>query len=142
MCTESKSWQTYNKKEKNMKRNMYITDEEREKCRKVADAFAELEKEDMDIIVADAGRYGFVRLLYYDELYGFGKAVCYTDSTMLFNDLWEDWLNEQLFKIALKNPPLMDLEYEDIFTALPEEKQKELMGRRYYFAQKSGIVNA
>lgn len=120
---------------------MYITDEEREKCRRVADAFAELENEDLDIIVTDAYKYGFVRLSYYDECYGFGKAVCYTDSTALFHALWQDWLNAQLFKIALDDMPLMDLDYADIFKALPEEKQDELMRRRQYFAQKSGITD-
>lgn len=125
-----------------MNQTMYITDQEQEKCRRVADAFAELENEDLDIIVADAGRYGFVRLLHYDEFTGFDKVVCYTDSAALFNDLWQDWLNAQLFKIALEDIPLMDLDYEDIFKALPEEKQKELMCKRHYFKQKSGITNA
>lgn len=125
-----------------MKNKRYITDEEHRKCRKVADAFADLENEDLDIVVADAGRYGFVRLLYYDECDGFDRAVCYTDSTALFNDLWKDWLNGQLFQIALENPPLMDLDYEDIFRSLPKEKQEELMSRRHYYAQKSGITNA
>ena len=37
----------------------YITDDEREKCRTVADAFAEL-YEIENILVVDAGRYGFV----------------------------------------------------------------------------------
>lgn len=130
------------KKETIMKNKRYITDEEHKKCRKVADAFADLENEDIDIVVADAGRYGFVRLLYYDEYYGFDKAVCYTDSTALFNDLWKDWLNGQLFQIALENPSLMDLDYEDIFRSLPEEKQEKLMSMRQYYAQKSGITNA
>lgn len=125
-----------------MKQKIYITDEERKKCRKVADAFAELENEDIDIVVADAGRYGFVRLLYYDEAYGFDKAVCYTESTVLFDALWKDWLNGQLFQIALENRPLMDLEYEDIFRSLPKTKQEELMSKRHYFAQRSGISNA
>ncbi|MDE6221390.1 MAG: hypothetical protein K2G51_13365 [Lachnospiraceae bacterium] len=125
-----------------MNNQKYITDEEHMKCRKVADAFVELDNEDIDIVVADAGRYGFVRLLYYDESYGFDKAVCYTDSTTLFNDLWKDWLHEQLFQIALENPPLMDLDYEEIFQTLPEEKQKELLNKRHDFAQKSGITNA
>lgn len=125
-----------------MERKMFITEEEREKCRRVVDAFGEIDNEDLDIVVADAGRYGYVRLLYYDEAYGFDRAVCYTDSTALFNDLWTDWLNGQLFQIALKNPPLMDLEYEDIFRTLSEEQQRELMDRRHYFAQKSGIFNA
>ena len=124
-----------------MKYVKYITDEEHEKCCKVADAFAEFENEEIDILVADAGKYGFVRLVYYNPHYGFDKIFCYTDSAALFNDLWEDWLNEQLFQIALKYHPLMDLDYEDIFKALPIEKQMELMSKRHYFAVKSGIVS-
>ena len=42
-------------------KEIYITDSEREKCRKVADAFAEL-YEIENILVVDAGRYGFVKL--------------------------------------------------------------------------------
>ena len=39
-----------------MEKKIYITEEERKKCQKVADAFAELE--DVDVVVVDAGRYG------------------------------------------------------------------------------------
>lgn len=40
-----------------MKKDTYISKEEQEKCRKVAEAFKELyEREDM--IVLDAGKYG------------------------------------------------------------------------------------
>lgn len=56
-----------------------------------------------------------------------------------FNDLWTNWLDAQLFKIAVEDVPLMDLEYEDIFKALPKEKQQELMRRRQEFAEQSGI---
>ena len=95
--------------------------------------------EDIDIMVADAGRYGYVRLMYYNEIYGFDEAYCYTESLALFNDLWTDWLNAQLFKIALEDEPLMDLDYEDIFKALPIERQQALMRRRQEFAEQSGI---
>lgn len=44
----------------------YITDDEREKCRKVSNAFAEL-YEIENILVVDAGRYGFVKLQYLDR---------------------------------------------------------------------------
>ena len=55
-----------------MEKKVYITEEEREKCRKVIDAFAEpYEMEDEDILLADAGRYGFVKLQCYTPLYGF-----------------------------------------------------------------------
>ena len=49
-------------------KEIYITDSEREKCRKVADAFAEL-YEIEHILVVDAGRYGFVKLQYYRNLF-------------------------------------------------------------------------
>lgn len=37
----------------------YITEEQRARCRKIADAFAEL-YDLTDVVVADAGRFGFV----------------------------------------------------------------------------------
>ena len=48
----------------------YITEEQRAKCRKVADAFVEL-YELTDVMVADAGRFGFVRLQWFSEGEGF-----------------------------------------------------------------------
>ena len=45
---------------------IYITEEEREKRRRVIDAFVELnEIEDEDILMVDAGSYGFVKLQCY-----------------------------------------------------------------------------
>lgn len=142
-CTDTKFIQKINRKRnQTMEYTPHFTDLEREKCRKVADAFAELENEETSIITADAGRYGYVKLSHYDECSGFNKSVCFRDSNALFNALWQDWLNNQLFQIALETPSLMDLEYEDIFKSLPETKQQELMSRRRYFAKKSGIINA
>ena len=66
----------------------YITDDEREKCRKVADAFAEL-YEIENILVVDAGRYGFVKLQYYRPPQGFEDAITFTDSRSMFENLWE-----------------------------------------------------
>ena len=43
----------------------YITEEQREKCRKVADAFTEL-YELADVMVADAGRFGFICLQWFN----------------------------------------------------------------------------
>ena len=42
----------------------YITEEQRARCRTVADAFAEL-YDLTDVVVADAGRFGFVRLQFF-----------------------------------------------------------------------------
>lgn len=115
----------------------YITDEESVNCRKVADAFMELcEKE--DIVVLDAGKYGFVELQYYEPPKGFSSIMTYTDSCSLFDGLWEEWLEIQLLDWTA-GTPMADMENEDIFKCLPEEKQKELIEKRLSFAKRAGI---
>lgn len=119
-----------------MEKKMYITEEERGKCRKVADAFAELE--DADVIVLDAGRYGFVKLQYYTPPAGFENDVTFTDSRELFEDLWEEWLHTQLIMLA-KETDMNDIAYADVFDRLPEQKKNELMGRKQHFADMAGM---
>ncbi|EOS73790.1 hypothetical protein C817_04907 [Dorea sp. 5-2] len=63
-----------------MEKKIYITEEERAKCQKVADAFAELYEME-NIVVLDVGKYGFV------------DAITFTDSVALFEELWGEWLN-------------------------------------------------
>lgn len=74
-----------------MERKIYITEEEREKYRKVADAFVELEDE--DIVVVDVGRYGFVKLQYYTPPTGFENDFTFTYSKEMFENLWKEWLH-------------------------------------------------
>ena len=119
-----------------MEKKIYITEEERKKCRKVADAFAELE--DVDVVVVDAGRYGFVKLQYYTPPTGFENDFTFTDSGALFDDLWEEWLHTQLIILA-REMKIENIDYDDIFRQLPEEKQNELMGRKQHFAGIAGI---
>lgn len=52
----------------------YITDIERERCKKVAAAYAELYELE-SILVLDVGRYGFVKLQYYTPEYGFNDVI-------------------------------------------------------------------
>ena len=115
----------------------YITDGEREKCRKVADAFAEL-YEIENILVVDAGRYGFVKLQYYRPPQGFEDAITFTDSRSMFENLWEEWLDTQLFLLA-KGTPMAGMGYNEIFRCLQKEKQEELMNRKAGFAKTAGI---
>ena len=61
----------------------YITEEQRAGCRKVADAFAEL-YELTDVVVADAGRFGFVRLQWFSEGEGFDSAGGNTGKKEIF----------------------------------------------------------
>ena len=122
-----------------MEKKKYISEDEREKCLKVIDAFAELyETTNDDIVVLDGGRYGFIKLQYYKFPNGFNTSMTFTDSVSLFDDLWEDWLNMQLFELV-KGTPLIELDYEDIFKCMPVEKQETLMEKRGYFAEKAGL---
>ncbi len=120
-----------------MEKKIYITEEERAKCQRVADAFAELY--DMaDIVVADVGRYGFVVLKYYIPPHGFEDAITFTDSVALFEGLWEEWLNTKLYLLA-KGTPMLEKGYKGIFESLLKEKQSELIVRKANFAKVAGI---
>ena len=78
----------------------YITEEQRAKCRKVADAFAEL-YELTDVMVADAGRFGFVRLQWFSEGEGFDSAMAFSDSEELFEELWRIWYEHEVLTPVL-----------------------------------------
>ena len=109
----------------------YITDEEVINCQKVADAFAEL-YESEDLLVLNAGKYGFVKLQYF--------ACVFADSRSLFDDLWHEWMDTQLLSLA-KGTPMEEMDFKDIFKCLSKEKQKEFSEKRRYFAEKTGIEN-
>ena len=120
-----------------MKKQVYITEEERVKCQKVVDAFAEL-YEIENIVVLDAGRYGFIELKYYKPPHGLEDAKTFTDSRALFEELWEEWLNTKLYLIA-KGTSLLEKGYKGVFESLPEEKQSELIVRKAVFAKTAEI---
>ena len=114
-------------------KEIYITDSVREKCRKVAELY-EIE----NILVVNAGRYGFVKLQYYRPPQGFEDAITITDSRSMFENLWEEWLDTQLFLLA-KGTPMAGMGYSEIFECLPKEKQKELIDKKAEFVRVAGI---
>ena len=126
-----------NKSAERSEKRIFIMDEEREKCQRIADAFSDLE--DIGILVLNAGKYGFIKLLYYRFPDGFDNAIAYTDSRILFNDLWEDWICSKLHEIGVHTSTIA-LGYEEIFHSLSKEEQNALMDKRYYFAEKAGIT--
>ncbi|MBD5531581.1 MAG: hypothetical protein HDQ98_05160 [Lachnospiraceae bacterium] len=136
MIRLEKEWQEH-KEQKSEHKQVYISDIEREKCRKVVNAFAE-ELDDVEVMVVEAGRFGFIKLIYYKFPYGFDDAISYTNSLDLFLDLWNEWLEAQLFRLT-KNTPMAELNYEDMFKCLSKDKQVELMAKREYFAEKAEI---
>ena len=120
-----------------MEKQVYITEGERAKCKKVAEAFTEL-YEMADIVVVDVGRYGFVMLKYYMPPHGFEEDATFTDSKALFEGLWQEWLDMKLYFMA-KGTPLMEKGYKGIFESLSAEKQSAFIGRKADFVLKAGI---
>ena len=120
-----------------MEKQVYITEEERAKCKKVAEAFTEL-YEMADIVVVDVSRYGFVMLEYYKPPHGFEDAITFTDGVALFEGLWEEWLNTKLYLMA-KDTPLLEKGYKGVFESLSEEKQPELIVKKAGFAKAAEI---
>ena len=121
------------------KKQTYITDEEREKCQKVVDAFAEL-FENEDLTVVNAGKYGFIKLQYYRTHLGFDNAFAFNDIRSLFNDLWTEWLDTQLLGIEI-DTPMEEMDYGDKLKYLPQEKQQELLDMRKRLAEKAGVMD-
>ena len=120
-----------------MEKKIYISDDERKKCKKVAEAFAEL-YEIENILVMDAGRYGYVKLQYYRLPSGFEDVITFTDSRSMFENLWQEWFDTQLYLLA-KDTPMSVMSYEDIFKSLSKEKQKDLTDRKADFAKLAEI---
>ena len=109
----------------------YIMEEQREKCRKVASAFSEL-YELADVMVADAGRFGFVRLQWFNEGEGFDSAVVFLDSAELFEELWRIWYEHEVLTPVL-GTPLAELDYDEIFQTLSKDRQEEITKKKDYF---------
>ena len=120
-----------------MDKQIYITEEEREKCQKVVDAFAELYEME-NIVVIDAGRYGFVKLKYYKPPHGFEEDATFTNSRALFEELWREWRNTKLYLLA-KDTPLLEKGYKGIFENLTGEEQAAITERKAIFAEQAGI---
>ena len=109
----------------------YITEEQRAKCRKVADAFAEL-YELTDVMVTDAGRFGFVRLQWFSEGEGFDSAMAFSDCLELFEELWRIWYEHEVLTPVL-GTPLAELDYDEIFRSLSKDRQEEILEKKRYF---------
>ena len=109
----------------------FITEKQRAKCRKVADAFTEL-YELTDVMVADAGRFGFVRLQWFSEDEGFDSAMAFSDSEELFEELWRIWYEHEVLTPVL-GTPLAELDYDEIFQTLSKDRQEEILEKKRYF---------
>lgn len=114
----------------------YISEEEHGKCRKVAEAFREAFAEE-DLVVLDAGRFGFVKLQYYKPPWGFDDVATFLDAATLFDALWEEWMDSQLLDYA-RGTPMEDMDYDEIFRCMPKEMQDSYVLKKQEFMEAAG----
>lgn len=112
----------------------YISDREQKKCNIISEIFSGL-CNSLDIVIMNTGKYGFVKMQYDEEEHEFINISTFMNGDELFEALWKDWLNEQIFTYALK-PPYEFMDYEEIFEHQPKKRQIQLMAKRFYFKEK------
>ncbi len=121
-----------------MNQEVYITDKERIKCKKVGAAFAELCR-DEDIIILDAGRYGFVLLRDYNRCTKRFEGIdTFVDSKQMFERLWDEWYLFKLVHLS-EGTQLEGMDYDKLFIRLPRETQEVIMGMKSFFAGRAGV---
>ena len=70
--------------------------------------------------------------------HGFEEDTIITDSTVLFNAFWQEWIHATLYLIT-KEMQLDDILYKEVFNRLPKGKQSAIIGRKADFRQKAGM---
>lgn len=118
-----------------MKEFIRISEDERERCQKVANAFAELYEMYEGMIVLDAGRFGFVKLMYFDGE-SFASSDVYNDSIKLFDSLWYDWKLDYMFE-RVKDTTQGDLTIDELFDLLTPNQKRYIERKREEFWQKA-----
>ena len=115
---------------------VYISEGERKKCQKVVEAFKDAFVNE-DLVVLDAGRFGFVKLQHYRAQWGFDTVATFLDADTLFDELWEEWMDSQLIDYA-KGTPMVEMEYEQIFQCMPKEMQDSYVLKKQEFIEAAG----
>ena len=93
----------------------------------------------LSILLEFIHKYIFLNFVsFYNGLNSNEDAITFTDSRSMFENLWEEWFDTQLFLLA-KGTPMAGMGYNEIFQCLPKEKQEELMNRKAGFAKTAGI---
>lgn len=115
------------------------TKEEHDKCKAVAEAFRELYDMLGDTCVLDAGEFGFVYLTnYMEQKSSFDGNQVYCDAEELFEDLWQDWLYNDVLRSGIASED-EDFDFEEAYNALPAEKKQEYAEKRQDFLDLAGL---
>ena len=117
------------------KKQVILTEEERERCLRVVDAFQEYFDDLGDTTVADCGKFGMLWLRWYDGE-EFGAQEMHHNAADLFDALWTGWLEHQLLTPVL-GTRAAEMEYEELYDILPPEMKKIYTQKKHYFWNKA-----
>lgn len=113
----------------------YITLEEKERCKIVADIFYESLAKD-DLIICDAGKYGYAMLTYYKPPIGFDGIVMFTDSQKMYNTLLREWYTLRIEELA-KTMNMSNFDVDVFYEQLSDEQKVPLIQQRQEFIEMS-----
>lgn len=112
-----------------------------DKCKAVAEAFRELYDMLGDTCVLDAGEFGFVYLTnYMEQKSSFDGNQVYCDVEELFEDLWLDWLYNEVLRSGIASED-EDFDFEEVYNALSVEKKQEYAEKRQDFLDLAGLTD-
>ena len=131
-------WLRLSNKLKPVRGKIYISETERRKCRRVAAVFSDMYEHE-NLLVLDAGRYGFVKLNDFRESFGFCEVYTFTESKELFEDLWKEWVNSQLIFLTSESQ-LAELDYDDMLEALPPSVMKRVNRKKHQLMVRAGLI--
>lgn len=121
-----------------VKRRYHLAKGECGKYRKVVSAFKDLYEHE-DMVVLDAGKYGFVKLQDYKIPFGFGNIESFRNSRILFENLWEEWISLQLTFLT-SNSLLEYLNIDNILESQYPQARKLISRRKKRLMKKAELV--
>ncbi len=79
-----------------------------------------------------AGDYGIVVLQWYEKNYGFNQVTTFTDYKELYQYLWEQWWEYELFS-RMEGKEQKDADYDTMYSKLEKKSQREFMKKEFSF---------
>lgn len=114
-------------------KTLSVSDPEKSRCETVANLFRkDLEKN--DIILKEAGKYGFIMLEYFKPKSSFDCAYIFTDCQTMFHALLNEWYDCLITDLMLEKQ-VTNIDMDDFYDALPEEGKIQLQNRKQQFVK-------
>ena len=108
-----------------------IANIEKDRCEVVAQIFRRyLEKH--DIILRNAGRFGFIMLEYYKPRFNFDCAIIFTDSQTMFDTLLIEWY-DCLITELMEEKQAENVDIDDFYNNLSAEEKNQLEDKKNRF---------